>query len=146
MNELKKKSKRTLKQSKWLKVYLETGNATEAAMQVYNCKNRVSARQIGWENITKLDFSDFLEEAGVTDKLLQQKLMEGLNADKSFLEMEVPDFAVRHKYLETALKLKRRLNTKEGDMNIKEAKILVMPTQLIDKYGIDNTPEKLQEK
>ena len=129
--------KRTLKQSKWLKLYLENGNATESAMQVYNCKDREVAATVGWENLRKLDFSDFLEEAGLTDKLLQEKLMEGLNANKSFLEMEMSDMPTRHKYLETALKLKRKLKDK-SDVNIGEAKILVMPTQLIDKYDISS--------
>jgi len=113
----------TLKQRKWLKLYLELGNATEAAMQVYDCKDRDVAKSIGWENLTKLDFSDFLEEAGITDKLLQQKIMEGLDATRTVSAIntsknataqstdfvDVPDFLARHKYLETALKLKRKL-------------------------------------
>ena len=123
----KKEESLTLKQSKWLKIYLETGNATEAAMQVYDCKDRNVASTIGWENLRKLDYSDFLEEAGITDKLLQEKILEGLDAskpisalilisgDKSMRtkdnegQIEVPDFLTRHKYLETALKLKKRL-------------------------------------
>jgi len=113
----------TLKQRKWLKLYLELGNATEAAAQVYDCGDRDSARQIGWENLTKLDFSDFLEEAGITDKLLQEKIMEGLDSTRTVSAVntsknatasstdfvDVPDFMARHKYLETALKLKRKL-------------------------------------
>lgn len=117
----------TLKQAKWLKIYLETGNATEAAMQSYDCKDRDSAKTIGWENLTKLDYSDFLEEAGITDKLLQEKILEGLDSTKPIGalilvsgdkpmktkgnegQIEVPDYAIRHKYLETALKLKKRL-------------------------------------
>jgi len=118
-----KGEKKTLKQRKWLGLYLETGNATEAAMQVYNCKSRNSAKTIGWENITKLDFADFLEESGITDKLLQQKIMEGLDSTRTVSAIntarnakadstdfvDVPDFLARHKYLETALKLKRKL-------------------------------------
>jgi len=74
-----------------------------------------------------------MEEAGITDIVLQQKIMEGLGATKQigarkivqgartaheikvdastetddFIEVE--DYAIRHKYLETALKLKKRL-------------------------------------
>lgn len=129
-------SKLTLKQSKWLKLYLDNGNATESAFQVYDCKNRDVARNIGSENLSKLSFSDFLEEAGVTDKLLQEKLMDGLNANKSFMEMEMPDMPTRHKYLETALKLKRKLSDQNVTNN--ETKILVMPSQLIEKYGISS--------
>ena len=58
----------TFKQRKWMDEYIECGNATEAAMRVYNCKDRNSAKQIGYENLSKLDYKEFLEEAGVTDK------------------------------------------------------------------------------
>lgn len=104
----------TLKQRNWLKLYLELGNATEAAMRVYDCKDRDSASNIGWENVRKLEYADFLEEAGITDVLLQKKIIEGLEADRvktSLTEPDkvVPDYPTRHKYLETALKLKKRL-------------------------------------
>ena len=117
----------TLKQRKWMKLYLECGNATEAAMKVYDCKNRDVARQIGLENIAKLDYTDFMEEAGITDNLLQEKIMEGLDANRTISAkitiknqdkgansqtndfIDVPDFIARHKYLEIALKLKQRL-------------------------------------
>ena len=116
-------SELTIKQRKWLKLYLELGNATEAAMQTYDCKNRNSAAQVGYENLRKLDYEEFMEEAGITDKLLQEKILQGLEATKvvsarmtskdadsntdDFIDIE--DYMVRHKYLETALKLKKRL-------------------------------------
>ena len=116
----------TLKRRKWLKIYLDCGNATEAAMQVYNCKTRASARQIGYENIAKLDYTEFLEEAGITDDLIQKKIMEGLGATRTVSAkitykgekgansqtddfIDVPDFLARHKYLDTTLKLKGRM-------------------------------------
>lgn len=113
----------TLKQRKWLQLYLKLGNATEAAMQVYDCKERETAAVIGHENLRKLNYEEFMEEAGITDKKLQDSIMEGLDANRVISAMntgkqasgatadfiDVPDFAVRHKYLETALKLKKRL-------------------------------------
>lgn len=130
--EEKKKKELTLKQRKWLALYLELGNASEAAMQVYNVKDRESAAQIGYENLRKLDYEDFLEAAGITDHLLQKKILEGLESNRTISAtvqiksndpavknkqatardidfIDVPDFQVRHKYLETALKLKKRL-------------------------------------
>jgi phage terminase small subunit len=116
----------TLKQRKWLSKYLECGNATEAALYAYDTTDRETAASIGWENLRKLDYTDFLEEAGITDKLLQQKILEGLEATRTVSAkiinkeadsqtddfIDVPDFLTRHKYLETALKLKQRLLTK----------------------------------
>lgn len=135
----------TLKQSKWLKLYLELGNATEAAFQVYECQDRNSAKQIGHENLTKLDYEDFLEEAGITDNLLQQKIIEGLESTKPIAalvlvsgdkpmktkdnegQIEVPDYAIRHKYLETALKLKKRLKERmDVTTNDKELNVTIM--------------------
>lgn len=117
--------KLTLKQRKWLKLYLQYGNAKKAALEVYDCTEE-SAGQIGYENLKKLDYTEFLEEAGITDHLLQKKIFEGLEANKTVSAkvtskdadsqtddfIDVPDFLARHKYLETALRLKQRLLTK----------------------------------
>lgn len=112
----------TLKQRKWLKLYIELGNATEAAFQAYDCKDRTTAANIGSENVRKLQFEDLMEEAGITDAKLNKKLEEGLNATRTISAIkgtsanggttdfiDVPDYATIHKYLETGLKLKKRL-------------------------------------
>lgn len=52
----------TIKQRKWLKVYLETGNATKAALYAYQCKNRRVAAQIGYENMRKPDVLAVMEQ------------------------------------------------------------------------------------
>lgn len=105
--------KLTAKQRKWIKVYSETLNATEAAMQVYNCKDRNSAKVIGSENISKLNFEELMEVVGLTDEKLAKVGNEGLSATKPIVTPEgvkaVPDYAVRHRYWETFLKLKRKL-------------------------------------
>jgi len=119
--------KLTMKQRKWIKEYLDCGNASEAAMRVYDCNgNRETAAQIGFENLRKLDYTEFMEEAGITDKLIQDKMIEGIDATRTISAVntnkqangattdfiDVPDFAIRHKYLETILKLKKRLDNK----------------------------------
>lgn len=122
----------TLKQRNWLKVYLETGNATEAAMQSYDCKDRETAATVGWENLRKLDFAMLMEEGGITDKKLKEKLVDGLESTKIKTSLtepdrEVPDYATRHKYLETALKLKQRLIDKPANqVNIGEMKVVAI--------------------
>lgn len=127
----------TLKQKLWLKYYIETGNATEAAVRVYQCKDRNSAKQIGYENLTKLDYSELMEELGLTDKVLLQMVTIGIakpdKLEKRLIEVETPegkkvrklrwvntpDYAVRHKYLETAFKLKKRLGPESTRINNK---------------------------
>ena len=44
-----------------------------------------------------------MEEAGITDDAITKVMMDGLQASKTGGE---PDHAIRHKYLETAVKLK----------------------------------------
>lgn len=118
--------KLTLKQAKWLEVFIQTGNATEAAMQAYNCKDRMSARNMGSENMAKLGISELMDNMGLTDHKLISKLSEGLEATKVISAnviakngegmadansmtkdfIDVPDMPTQHKFLDTALKLK----------------------------------------
>lgn len=144
MNGLTEPKDMTLKQRKWMKLYLECGNAKKAALEVYDCTED-SAGVIGWENLNKLNYSDFLEEAGITDKLLQEKILEGLDANKTVSAVktskeasaaetdfiDVPDFLARHKYLETALKLKKRLIDKEEHGNSTQPITIVIGTGFI---------------
>lgn len=125
-------NKMTLKQRKWLKLYLECGNAKKAAMEVYNCKED-SAHNIGYENLQKLDYTQFLEEGGITEALLKQKLQEGLDAkDKKQI-----DYSTRHKYLETALKLKRRLVNDYGGTPAQAPITLVFNLTKVTKNPIE---------
>lgn len=103
--------KLTIKQRKWLKLYIETGNATEAAFQAYDCKDRDSARALGSENLAKLNISELMENMGLTDVALINIGTEGMTkAVKQSMTGEVhPDYAVRHKYWDTMLKLKQKL-------------------------------------
>lgn len=121
-------NKLTLKQRLWLKHYLETGNATEAARRAgYQCDNEGSLRVIGHENLTKLNTSEFMEEMGITKVALIKMLMLGLTKPVKYIlkrviktrddgstvhlieQMVVPDYETRHKYFELALKLQRML-------------------------------------
>ncbi|MDO8569997.1 MAG: terminase small subunit [Candidatus Daviesbacteria bacterium] len=49
------------KQRSFINAYLQTGNATEAAMQVYNTGKRSVAAQIGYENLRKPDIKQAIE-------------------------------------------------------------------------------------
>ena len=110
----------TLKQRKWLKEYIECGNATEAAMRVYTCKNRDSANAIGAQNLAKIKIDVLLEESGISDAKLVKTLMEGMDATKPLGSgnRKVPDYHARHRFLVTALLLKNHFrNTKEAMAN-----------------------------
>lgn len=135
IQKLSEDQKLTIKQRKWLKAYIKTGSATEAAMQAYDCKSREVAAHVGYENVRKLDFGQLMEEAGLTDVVLNNIMAEGLtkpykvdiNGDKH------PDYGVRHKYLDTALKTKKKVNL---DENNQPAGVTVnIHPEFLKKYG-----------
>src|SRR3990167_8178238 len=104
----------TLKQRLFVREYLKTGNATEAAMKTYDVKNRFVATRMGSENLLKLDIMPIMNKMGLTDAKLLEVLEEGLKANKihgtddNFVE--IADHATRHRFMETGFKLRGRLN------------------------------------
>jgi phage terminase small subunit len=124
--------KLTLKQRKWLKVYLETGNATEAAKQAYDVSTDDSAWALGSENLSKLKVTieEMMERKGLSTPKLLNVLDEGLEAWKihtSHTEPDktIPDFQTRAKYLDTAFKLKRLLVPENMTQINNELKIVI---------------------
>lgn len=59
----------TRKQRKFIKEFIKSHNATEAAIEAYNCKDRVTAASIGYENLRKPHIQEavklHLQEEGI---------------------------------------------------------------------------------
>lgn len=89
----------TYKQRDWYLKMIEYEDGTKAALEVYDCKDKNSAKVISSQNLTKLnvDFNDILKAEGLTEKFLVKKTKEGL--------LNAPKYSDRHKYLETSLRL-----------------------------------------
>jgi len=108
--ELKKKKRLTLKQRRWLALYMKTGNASAAAMEVYDCKDENSAAVIGTENIRKLSLpiNVLMDEMGLSNEYLLLVLQENLRATKLYGKNGIihGDYASRNKALEIAGKMK----------------------------------------
>jgi len=117
----------TIKQTKWFRQVIRTGEPTQAAFDVYNCKDRKVAKVIAYENLTKLHLSmnDLMDRMGLDierdmqDLIAEREAMttkfathEGQITDQA----EVIDWQTRHKALELTLKLKGRLS-KDSDSN-----------------------------
>ncbi len=93
-----------------------TGNKTQSAKDAYGIENDGYARVKGHKQITKDNIATALEEVKRTiaeqipDDLLIKVHLEGLNAGRTIIkgdnEIVEPDYATRHKYLDTAHKLK----------------------------------------
>lgn len=60
-------------------------------------------------------FLAVLDKAGVTEDRISQVMHEGLNATKTTAMGTDPDYAVRHKYMESALKARGLVNTGDGN-------------------------------
>ena len=126
--------KRTLRERKFIKAYIDNnGNATKAFLILNPEVKRENAKEYGYRMLRKVDLqvNELMEMMGTTDAYLNQKLNEGLEATKTISVIpvkqkeaqenstdlpnanskniefvDVDDFAVRHKYLDTAFKLK----------------------------------------
>lgn len=120
----KPKRKLTLKQSMWLKLFLDESNPktflnqTESARQAgYDCDNENSYRQIGSENYAKLDkhIDKWIDEVGLSEERLKRKLKalteaketkffayEGVVTD----QREVEALGIQRQSLEMAMRVK----------------------------------------
>lgn len=99
-----------MKQRKFVNEVAQTGNGTQAALKVYDTDDYMTAANIASENLNKPKIINAIQEA-LPDELLAQVHLEGLNAFRSVTQGEgdvdeYPDYAVRHKYLDSAYKLK----------------------------------------
>lgn len=104
----------TKKQRGFVKDYIKNGNGTQAAINNYNTTDENTAAVIASENLIKPKIQNAILEA-LPDELLSQIHREGLFASKAiYIKTEAgsekvdeePDYAVRHKYLDTAYKLR----------------------------------------
>jgi phage terminase small subunit len=108
----------TLKQRRWLKSYLKTGNATQAAKEAgYQAKSDAAFEQIGFQNVRKLErhISQWLDENELSETRLKQLLVEGLEAKETKFfsheglvteAREVVAWGPRRAFLDMALKVK----------------------------------------
>ena len=106
----------TLKQKKFAEEVIKTRNATEAALNSYNVKNRQVAAVQGYLNMKNpkilAEIERIMEEQGINDEFMMKQLKSGMKANvvasyKGDVEQtEVPDHDTRFKYLEAGMKLK----------------------------------------
>jgi hypothetical protein len=107
----------TLKQRRFIKFYLKSGNGTEAALKAYDTTDRVTAAAIASQNLRKLrePVKMLMEAKGLSLGRLLEVLDDGLRADRVISAVkgkeatgatndfiEVPDHKARHAFLQTA--------------------------------------------
>ncbi len=124
--------KLTTKQRKFVRGYLDTGNASLAVKNSYKIKNDATARAIGSENLTKPNIQQTIMEAldaqGLTNNHLAGKVAELVNAQRKItilrngeleaVEEKIDTSAVKAG-LEFAFKLKEPTLKREADITLK---------------------------
>lgn len=127
-----KEKKLTIKQRKFIKYYVELGNVTQAAKKA-GYKHREAAYTFLQNSTVVHMFQELMDKHGITDEKLNAVLAEGLNANKVISAnivqvknddptvqdkeahaktmdfIDIPDHSTRHRFLETAFKLKEKL-------------------------------------
>ena len=105
---IKKRPPKTLKEKAFLKEYIKTGNASASALKVYDTSSKASAKQIGYAILTKVDLKTIMDAKGLTNDNLMNHVVEGLEKPVKVTAdgIETPDYGVRHRYLETSLRLR----------------------------------------
>ena len=98
MNE----TKRTLRERKFIKSYIENnGNATEAYLNINSKANKNTAGVLGNRMLrkVKININFILNQVGLNDVYLSGKLKEGLESE---------NLSIRVRYLDMVLKLKNK--------------------------------------
>lgn len=116
--KLARGEKLTPKEEAFTKEYVKNGrNGVQAALATYNTKSYKTASTIADANLEKPRVRQAVKSIAesIPDELLIKVHLEGLgayrkstsfNKDEGEVESVDPDFGVRHKYLDTAYKLK----------------------------------------
>ncbi|MFA6077372.1 MAG: terminase small subunit, partial [Candidatus Paceibacterota bacterium] len=117
----KRSDRLTRKQKIFVEEYALTENGTQSALKAYDTKDYNTANSIANENLKKPIVIKAIQSIAdrIPDELLERVHLEGLVASDEVRDSagnvvaSKPDYAVRHKYLDTAYKLKN-LYPKEG--------------------------------
>lgn len=131
----------TLKQKRFVRALVRTGNATEAAMQSYNCKDRHSASVIANENMIKLGITltKLMEYMGLDDKrdLEDLKALREAKETKFFAHegevietREVIAHDIRYKALELSLKIKDKINDRKNSIVDSGVKVIIIKQEI----------------
>lgn len=107
------------------KLYAQKGLNQAAVAREEGVSRQAINQRIHKDAVIKT-MSEILDRAGITDDFLAEKLKEGINAvecrfvkkGKKFVLKNIKDFGTRHKYVVTALEVKKHIRTEEGDKQL----------------------------
>ena len=136
----------TLKQLKFIQIYIETGNATKAAMTAYRCKNENVAKSLGSENLTKPDIACEIDKCRKEGGLSIQKAINAINDGYDAEKKGDPDHNVRLRSADMTLKLADAY-PRNKEVSHRHAHLhLEMVNELAEKYTFDELTEMQKEE
>ncbi len=136
----------TLKQLKFIQRYLETKNATQAAMEVYRCKNLRVAAALGSENLTKPDIACEIDKYRKEGGLSIQKAINAINDGYDAEKKGWPDHNVRLRSADMTLKLADAY-PKNKEVSHRHAHLhMEMINELSEKYSSKALTEMMKEE
>ncbi len=137
----------TLKQLKFIQIYIETKNATKAAMTAYRCKNLRVAAALGSENLTKPDIACEVDKYRKEGGLSIQKAINAINDAYDAEKKGAPDHNVRLRSADMTLKLANAYPSRAQEVHHKHAHLhLEMVNELAENYSFDELTEMQKEE
>ncbi len=137
----------TLKQLKFIQIYIETGNATKAAMTAYRCKNENVAGVFGSENLRKPKIACEIEKYRKEGELSIQKAINAINDGYDAEKKGAPDHNVRLRSADMTLKLADAYPSRAQEMNHKHAHLHAhMVKEFKENYTFDEITEMMKEE
>lgn len=130
---------------KFVAEYIQDGNGSKAVKKAFKVKNDNVARNKATRLLANANIKDAIQKA-LPDSLLAKVHIEGLKATTWFTEgmgkgetvlVEKPDYGVRHRYLDTAYKIKQKYTEPANVTNVfmPDAKILVVAKEYEEKLN-----------
>ena len=141
----------TLKQLKFIQIYIETGNATKAAMEAYRCKNENVAKSLGSENLTKPDIAyeidKYRKKGGLSIQKAINAIDDAYDAERKGASGEgVPDHNVRLRSADMTLKLANAYPSRAQEVHHKHAHLHLELQKELSKLSFDEITQLMEKE
>ena len=136
----------TLKQLKFIQIYIESGNATKAAMEAYNCKNENVAKSLGSENLTKPDIACEIEKYRKEGGLSIQKAINAINDGYDAEKKGAPDHNVRLRSADMTLKLANAYPSRAQEVHHRHSHLFLNMVKEFSKLPFDELTRMMEKE
>lgn len=136
----------TLKQLKFVQLYIETGNATKAAMTAYRCKNENVAAVLGSENLRKPNIACEIEKYRKEGGLSIQKAINAIDDAYDAEKKGSPDHNVRLRSADMTLKLANAYPSRAQEVHHKHSHLHLEMVNELSKLSFDELTRMMEKE